>query len=127
MYAQFTARPQVSCFAERFILALRCLVLRERCGERAIDVGDEFVERAIAVAQMIGDYLAVSPDHEQMRYPGHGIETGNMVVAVCHDVDLPFSRRSPDRGECLRPVIVAHGKYDEFVFADRPLSILQNR
>jgi len=43
------------------------LVLRGWRGQRTIDVRDQFVDGAIAVAQVIRDNLTVSADHEQMR------------------------------------------------------------
>ena len=72
-----------------------------RCGECVIDVVDQFIERAIAVAQVVGDHLAISADDEEMGDRLYGIEVRDAGGAVSHDVDLPIGRGSFDRGECL--------------------------
>jgi len=97
-----------------------------RCGECVIDVVDQFIERAIAVAQVVGDHLAISADDEEMGDRLYGIEVRDAGGAVSHDVDLPIGRGSFDRGECLVRIAVAHRKYDESVLANQPLCTFQN-
>jgi hypothetical protein len=41
-------------------------LLGRRVRKRAVHVGDEFVEAAIAETDVVGKYLAVAPDYEEV-------------------------------------------------------------
>ena len=55
---------KIGCFGREYISSLRAFAFWERCGECVIDISNQFFEAAITVAQVIGDNLAVSADHE---------------------------------------------------------------